>query len=253
MIAFGLILASTTRRLLRFRRLIGLVLLTGLPAPVLFFVSFGAEDSRLAGLYDEMMLTVFMVLALPVTALVICSAALGEERRLRTMPFLVLKPVSRWTIAGAVTASAIVATIVVGGIGVALTWVVGAILTGNTLIGLPALVALAISSAGYAAIYVPLGLLVSRSTLAGLAYIFIWEFIITSIASGVSASSIWRIGASAYGDVRTLSRDGAEILDEMLSTVSVGIGGASAKVIVMLVISIAFTGLLLRRRDLANE
>lgn len=253
MIGFALIVASTTRRLLRLKRLLGLALLTGLPAPVLFFVSFGNERSELAGLYDELMLTVFIVLALPVTALVLSSAALGEERRSRTMPFLVLKPVNRWTIAAATTIAAVIATIVVGGVGVIASWVVGAVVTGKALIGLPAMVALIVSAAGYAALFVPLGLLVSRSTLTGLAYLFIWELIIASIASGVSASSVWRIAMSAYGDIGTISRDGLEILDEMISTVVVGSDGAFGKVAVMLAISVAFTGLLLRRRDLADE
>lgn len=252
MTSFALITASTTRRLLRLRRMLGLVVLTGLPAPVLFFASFGrAEES--AGLFDALMITVFSVIALPIAALVLSSAALGEERRLRTMPFLVLKPVPRVVIAAAVTAAAVIATVVVGGLGIVATWVIGAIVASQPLIGVPATVTLVVASTGYAALFVPLGLMISRSTLAGLAYIFIWESIIGSVATGVSASSVWRTGLSAYGDVGSISRDGVDILDGMLATVAIGLGGAFAKVAVMIAVSIALTTLLLRRRDLADE
>lgn len=253
MTAYALIVASTTRRLLRLKRMAGLVLLTGLPAPVLFFVSFGTDRPDMAGLFDNLMISVFSVIALPITALVLSSAAFGEERRHRTMPFLVLKPVSRWVIAAAVATAAVIATVVVGGIGVVGTWLVGAFVADQPLIGLPALISVIVSATGYAALFVPLGLLISRATLAGLAYIFIWETIIGAIASGVSASSMWRTGLSAYGDVGTISRNGAEMLEGFLSTVTVGAGGAFAKVAVLLGISIGITGLLLTRKDLAEE
>jgi len=253
MTAYAIIVASTTRRLLRLKRLIGLTLLTGLPAPVLFFVSFGNEAPDMAGLFDNLMISVFSVVALPITALVLSSAAFGEERRMRTMPFLVIKPVSRWTIAAAVTTAAVIATIVVGGIGAIATWLVGAFVAGKVLIGLPALISVIVAAGGYAALFVPLGLLISRATLAGLAYIFIWETIIGSIAAGVSASSMWRTGLSAYGDIGTISRDGRDAIDEFLSTVAVGVGGAFAKALVLLAVSIAITTLMLRRRDLADE
>jgi ABC-2 type transport system permease protein len=253
MTAYALIMASTTRRLLKLRRMAGLIVLTGLPAPILFFVSFGTERPSMAGLYDTLLISVFSVIALPITAMVLSTAAFGEERRLRTMPFLIVKPVNRWVIAGAVTTAAVIATVVVGGIGVIGSWLVGAVVADKPLIGLPALVSVVVAAGGYAALFVPLGLLVSRATLAGLAYIFIWESIIGSIASGVSASSMWRTGLSAYGDIGTISRDGREVLEGFLSTVVVGVGGAFAKIAVLLAISVAITGTMLRRRDLAEE
>ena len=179
--------------------------------------SFGNDEIERAGLFDAMMITVFTVISLPIAALVLSSAALGEERRQRTMPFLVLKPVNRWVLAAAATVAAMIAIIVVGGIGVVATWLIGAVVASKPLIGLPPLVSVLVASAGYAAIFVPLGLLISRSTLTGLAYIFIWETIIGSIASGVSASSMWRTGLSAYGDVGTLHIRGFQTLDDPLA------------------------------------
>ena len=50
---------------------------------------------------------------------------------------------------------------------------------------LPAYVAGAI---GYSAIFIPVGYLFSRAILVGLAYVFIWEGILTTLISGIAAS-----------------------------------------------------------------
>jgi ABC-2 type transport system permease protein len=244
---------NVATRLLRIRRMIGLALLTGMPAGVLFFVTFGNTDEDIGDIYVALTVTVLLLIALPVAALVLSSAAFGEERRDQTLPFLIVKPVPRWVIAIAVTAAGILATLVVGGIGVLGGWAVAAVATSDYAIGLPTVVALVVAAMGYGAVFVPLGLLVGRSTLAGLAYIFIWETILGSFVPGISAASVFRTSVSAFADVGTLSPEGQEIAESVLADVVPGVGGAFAKVGVALVISLLVTTWVLRRRDLAKE
>ncbi|MDH3499529.1 MAG: ABC transporter permease [Acidimicrobiia bacterium] len=240
-------------RLLRLRRLIGLALLTGMPAGVLFFLTFGNSEQDIRGFYEMLNITVLTIIALPVTALVLASAAFGEERNDQTLTFLVTKPLPRWHIALSMLTAATLATFAVGGIGIVAGWVVAAVAVGDATIGLNTTVGLVVASLGYSAVFVPLGLLVSRSTLTGLAFIFIWEFIIGASVTGVSTFSVFRTALSAYGDVGTVTIDAREALEGVLGNVIPGVGGAFAKVGVLLVLSLAFTTWVLRRRDLANE
>ncbi len=247
------IVQNVLARLLRVRRLIGLSLLTSMPAGVLFFVTFGNSREDIRSIYTALNVTVLMVIALPVTALVLASAGFGEERRNQTLPFLIVKPVSRWVIASSVTVTAIVATLVVGGIGIGAGWIVAAVALGDATVGLTPTVALVISAIGYAAVFVPLGLLIGRPTLVGLAFVFVWESILGSFVQGVSTFSVFRTALSAFGDVGRLTADGREVLDELLGNVVPGVGGAVAKVAVLFTLSVALTTWVLRTLDLARE
>ena len=253
MTSFVLILRSTMIRLLRWRRVIGLTILTGATAPMLLLISWGKSDGEVLEFYHGLTITIGMVLAFPIAAIIICTAALGEERKARTMPFLILKPVPRMTIAAAVTTAAILTSFVVMAIGAGLTWLVAAAFTGSWSVGVGATVSIAITAMSQAALFVPIGFLISRATLVGLAYLLIWETILTTAVSGFSGSSTYRIALSAYADVATVDSGVADALNEALGKVVVGAGGALAKVIVMVLISIALTTTLLRRRDLVEE
>lgn len=247
------IIQNVLTRLLRLRRLVGLSILTSIPAGVLFVVTFGNSEDDIRSIYTALNVTVLMVIALPVAALVLASAGFGEERRNHTLPFLVVKPVPRWIIASSVTVTAIVATLVVGGIGIAAGWIVAAVAVGDATVGLSATAGLVVAAAGYSAVFVPVGLLVGRATLVGLAFVFVWESIIGSFVGGVSTFSVYRTALSAFGDVGQLTADGREVLDEVLGNVVPGVGGAAAKVVVLLALSVAFTTWVLRTRDLARD
>ena len=250
--AFVLIVRSTLVRLVRRRRVLGLTVLTGASAPMLFLVSWGRDDAHVIEVYHGLTVTLAMILAYPIASIVISTAAFGEERKAHTMPFLMLKPVSRWVISAAMTTAGAIASFVVMATGVGLTWIVASGFTGDWALGWPTLIAVSIQAIATAAIFVPIGLLISRATLVGLAYLFIWETILASAVAGFSSSSTFRIALSAYADLATLPRD-LDVVDELLGNVTPGVGGAYAKVLVLLTISIAFTGMVLRRRDLAEE
>jgi ABC-2 type transport system permease protein len=215
---------------------------------VLAIASVSAQPDEMTDLFHDLSVTLFLAVGLAVVALLNASSAFGEERRASTLSYIVVKPVPRWIIAAAVTAAACAATLLLGGIGLAVTWIVAIITIGDAGIGVPSLVALVIEAVGYSAVFTPLGLLLSRATLAGLAYIFIWEGILARALTALAPSSVWITAFSGY----------AAVADDLtphalndLGNLTPGLGGALAKVTVAYVISIALTTLLLKKRDLA--
>ena len=251
--AFFLITRSVMGRLLGLRRSIALLVLTGSIAPILLVLAPGRSGEQMTTLYNDITIGLGLSILFPVAALVVSTAALGEERKSHTLPFLLLKPVSRWVIALAVVTAAALASFVIMQAGVLASWIAAAAVTGNWSIGVSTTVAAAVQSVASAALFVPLGLVLGRAALVGLGYLMIWELILGNVIEGIQASSIYRIVVSAWADVATLTPDNLDTVTEVLGRVEVGLGGAVAKAAVLAIISVAVTGVLLRRRDLVGE
>ncbi len=226
------------------QRRVALLLLFATSAHALLMLTFSLSESNFA----EATVNLFLAVALPVTALITAGASLGDEREENTMPFLLVKPLPRWVVAVSSLLASISTVVVVSLVGIALAWFLGARATGDNMIGWPMLVAMVIVAVAYSAVFVPVGLVARRSTLIGLAYILIWEGIISSVVDGAAASSIWRIGLTAYAD---LSGGLPRGVDDMLGTLTPGLGGAVAKALVLAAISVGVTTWLLRKRDMA--
>ena len=236
------------RQLVQRKRAIALALLTALPGIVLAIASTSVDDDELVSLFHDLNFGLYILIGVAITGLLTASSAFGEELRASTISYVVVKPVPRWIIATAVTVAATSATLLLAGIGLAVNWIVAVITIGDAGLGLAPLVALFIEAVGYAAVFVPLGLLFSRATLAGLAYIFVWETILARALSALAPSSVAITAFSGYADFADDVH--RETLD-FLGNVVPGAGGAIAKVLVAYTISIGLTTLLLRRRDLA--
>lgn len=236
------IFGNIFRRLMQ--RRVALLLLFATSAHALLMLTFSLSERNFA----EVTVNLFLAVALPVTALITAGASLGDEREENTMPFLLVKPLPRWVVAVSSLLASISTVVVVSLVGIALAWFLGARATGDNMIGWPMLVAMIIVAVAYSAVFVPVGLVARRSTLIGLAYILIWEGIISSVVDGAAASSIWRIGLTAYAD---LSGGLPRGVDDMLGTLTPGLGGAVAKALVLAAISVGVTTWLLRKRDMA--
>ncbi|MXX65081.1 MAG: ABC transporter permease subunit [Acidimicrobiia bacterium] len=240
-------------RLLNRRRFFWLALIGAAPAPILFLISQSESSDSVVSLYNDLTVTLGMSTLYPVVALIIATATLGQEWKSGTLPFLLVKPVSRWGIAAGALAAAAVASFVVIEAGVLLTWVVAGLVGGDWSVGVATTVAVAIQSVASAAIFVPLGLILGRATLVGLGYLLIWEGILSSIIAGIQASSVYRIVVSAWADLASLDLDNLTLVLDIIGRVEVGIGGAVAKVSIMALVSVMLTGLVLRHRDLIGE
>ena len=236
------IFGNIFRRLMQ--RRVALFLVFATAAHALLMLTFDLTDRN----FGEVTVGLFLAVALPVTALITAGAALGDERAENTMPFLLVKPLPRWVVAVSSLLASVATVFAVSMIGILLAWLLGARATGDNMIGWPAFVAMVIVAIAYSAVFLPIGLLARRSTLIGLAYILIWEGIITSVVDGAAASSIWRIGLTAYADLNDGLPRG---VDDLLANLEPGVGGALAKALVLAAVSIGVTTWLLRKRDMA--
>ncbi len=93
------IATMTVRQVLGVRRFIMLGLLALAPAVVLFFAAARTNDAGRTDAFVGIVSGMYFALVVPITALVLASSSLGEERREETLSFLVLRPVSRSRIA----------------------------------------------------------------------------------------------------------------------------------------------------------
>ena len=188
--AILLVAAMTARQLLGQRRTVIVVLLNAVPVVVALIVRTVETDATAAELVANPVLEWATLFMLPLTALILATAALGGEIEDGTAVYLLSKPIARWRIlagkllaAWGATAAAVLAGAALAG-AVALAGESGWNVLGGYL------VALLLGSFAYGALFLMLSLLTTRALLAGVAYVFIWEAVITSFAPGVQRASI---------------------------------------------------------------
>lgn len=182
----------------------------------------------------------------PIAALILAAATLRDERDQGTLPFIYLKPIPRWLLATTSLTAAAAATALIA-IGASAAVILAAWATGLNIAQAVATLPLFVTAAiGYSAAFVPLGYLVPRVILVGLAYVVIWEQIAARLITGVANTSIWRFALSIYADLTTA---GQRVLSNTLGPVTPGSWGGLAKIMVV----VAGGGLLLtwalRSRD----
>jgi ABC-2 type transport system permease protein len=176
----------TLRGLLGRRRTILLVLLAGLPVLIalLIKVSGGRPDA------DRIIDTLVVRTVMPLVALIVGTAAIGSEIDDGTAVYLVIKPIPRWriTLSKILVAAGLTAILVVPAVLLATAIVGSRNDTTTTLVGFG--VACLIGGSAYAAAFVALSLFTTRALLLGLAYVLIWEGVLSGILEGTKFLSI---------------------------------------------------------------
>lgn len=249
MIATLAIVRVTARNVLGLRRLVLFGLLAILPAGLFTLLSRTSTQIDRAEGFTTMALVIFLGLIVPIATIVMSASVLGSERRGNTLSFLMLRPLSRFAIAGAKLASALVASFAITSVGALLLGLAGGLLLDDFSYLVALLVATLIATAGYVAVFMPLGYLTERATLIGFIYVFIWELTAAGALAALRGTSLLRIGGSAFVG---LAPEGlhAEVVDAMIGSLSPSASDAGVKMLVLCAISILFTGWLLRTRDL---
>ena len=242
------IAGMTVRQVLGVRRFIMLGLLAIAPAVVLFFAAANANDAGRTEAFVGIVSGMYFSLVVPITALVLASSSLGEERREATLSFLVLRPVSRARIAVAKMVGAFAAAAAVVALGAVAVNLVMALRGGGFEWLLPVLVGGLVGTAAYVGLFVPLGYAFEKATMIGLAYVFIWETAVVGTLPGLSATSPWRIGLSAFAGLAP-EEHRAVVADFSLGNVAPGAGGAILKALLIVALGTAVTTWLLARRD----
>jgi ABC-2 type transport system permease protein len=242
------IVRVTIRQLTGRTRLLGFGLLSLVPALLLAAASRSAHPTALDLELGVLLVVPFFALVIPITTLILAGSALGEERRDKTLSFLVLRPVSRVEIAAAKTiAAAAVSTAfaAVGALALSLTWMA---VGGSLDVFLPILLGATLACVMYGAVFVLIGNVLARSTVVGLIYVLLFETAIVDEIPRLASVSLWRIGLGA-----TLETMPAHFpARALLASLGEWVPSASSALIVMGAITIATVGictLLLKRTD----
>ncbi len=111
-----------------------------------------------------------LALVLPIVCLVFAGSAIGDLREDKTLVYLWLRPMDRWTI----VAGALLGALTVAAPVVAIPIVLAAVIAGHSL-ALPTFVATAVGLIAYSSIFVSMGVWLRRYIGWGLAYVLIWE------------------------------------------------------------------------------
>jgi len=194
---------------------------------------------------------VLTALFLPAVAIFISASVLGDERRDGTLSFLVLRPLSRFSVAATKIGAGVLAAGAINALGaLALTATYG-LISGSWSLVLPLTVSAVAVTAGYVAIFVPLGYFTDRAVIIGFVFVLIFENGIAGAVPGLSGLSLWRIGYTAFAGLAGLDASD-EIVGAALSGLTPGVGGAVLKVGVLLLIAIVFQGWVLRTRDITT-
>lgn len=238
------LIAHLYRRTMRKGRLIGLTALSAVPA-VLFpiLISTGLEAADLVDAYVGVVTSAGYTFA--IAALVIAGGTLREERDSGTLPYIYMRPYSRLKLAMASVAAGAGAAVTLGLAAWGLTIITGLLVGAGMSITGPAITLFVPAAIGYAAVFVPLGYLYSRSLLIGLGYVLVGETILAFVIPGLAQLSIWRIALSIYASFEEFGTDALV----GLGPVSPGAGGGVAKLTAVLVLGVAILTWALRKRD----
>lgn len=231
-------------RLLRGKRLLGMILLASVPGLVAWVSMAGQSEADATVVFEEILSTVPSA-TLSVAILFLGTAVLRDERDGGTLPFLFITPVGRVAFAGSAWVAAAGASILVAIAGWLVAFLAAGLTIGDWVLAVPALSAYVAAALAYSAVFVPLGYLFSRSLIPGLAYVFVWEGILAAVVSGLSASSVWRVALSIYADLTELPG----VAGEMLGSVKPGVGGGVVTVLVLVALGVSVLTWALKARD----
>lgn len=126
-------------------------------------------------------------LGVPVIALVLASATLGDLVEDETLVYLWHRPSPRWMIALAAWTASVGVTIPTVAVPLGLS---GAIASGSFTVGWALTLSSALACVAYCGLFCLAGVLIRRSLIWGLLYVFVWETLLTRVFGGLANLSI---------------------------------------------------------------
>lgn len=127
-----------------------------------------------------------LAVVLPVIALIVGTGVLGSEIDDGTLAHILAKPLARREI----ILSKLVVAIGITFVTTAVPLYALGLVAGSSKLAAGLAVGAAVGSAAYCSIFVALSLLTRRPVLAGLAYVLIWEGLLTNLLSGTKVLSV---------------------------------------------------------------
>lgn len=186
----SVIFSLTFRQLVSRRRSLLLIVFAALP--ILLAVTFRlADQSSGRGWLAETLYTDLIITTLlPLAALVLGTAALGAEIDDGTAFYLLAKPLSRASI---ILPKLAVVALIVCTLAAVTTLLAGLIVLegpDDDRLVVAFTVAVAVGGAIYSALFILLSVITSRALIVGLAYVLIWEGLISGLFSGTRIYSV---------------------------------------------------------------
>jgi ABC-2 type transport system permease protein len=228
------ILVLTVRQLVGSKRVWIVLVLVALPLLGALLFHVGDTTTTSAKFADDITASLVASGILPLVMLLYATSSFGNEVADRTLVYIALKPLPRWRI----VAPKLVASVLVGGIPVALSGLAAvALIEDGSLGGAVATGAgLLLGAAAYAAIFTWAGLATRHALVLGLVYVFVWEATLAAYLDGIRFLSIRRYTLSL---IHALD-------DERLGTIDAPLGTGAAITGVAIVV-VAFALLAVRR------
>ena len=238
----------TIRQLTGKKRTIGFALLGVLPAGLLLALSRAREIDGLDTDLGVLLVAPLFAFVIPITSVLMAGSALGDERRDKTLSFIVLRPIRRLSIVVSKTVAACFVSV-----GFALFSSVALVLTYTAVGGsadvLPAIAIGAILTCViYSSVFVLVGNVISRSTVVGLIYVLFVENVLAQELPRLAAVSPWRVGLGATIDLMPQGFPARAIfgaIGELIPSVQ----NAVVATVVVVIVTVSACTLLLRRTD----
>src|SRR5690554_6444665 len=156
-----------------------------------------------SNLANVIFLNMYATLLMPISVLVLASAAFGDEIDDKTLYILALKPVSRFRIVfEKFLAVMLVAIPVVWG-SIAIVWAVYSWGNYELLRDMlwPMMAGSLVGIVGFGSIFLTISLYVRRTLLLGMFYVTIWEGALSSFLPGIRSFSISHYGRSMFSEL----------------------------------------------------
>ncbi|MEO8457781.1 MAG: ABC transporter permease subunit [Chloroflexota bacterium] len=222
-----IIFRLTLSELMGRRRLALVVLLALLPALVALAYRLGNQhDDPPQWTADTLLDGVIVTILLPLTALIFGTSALGSEIEDGTIIHLLSKPIPRIEIVVAKLGAASLLTALCVVPSAALSGFIA--ISGSSEQGIVTgfLIGTLLGTVAYSALFVLLSAMTNRALFIGLAYVFVWEGIVTQLFSGTRYLSVHQCCLGVAGLFSTASE----------KTFSPDLGGTEALIILAITV-----------------
>lgn len=186
----------TVRQFLRSKILlvvIGLAFLSCLFALIPRLVPAEQSVRELRSIFAENIYLSFVAATLlPLATLVLATAAIGDEVEDRTLQYIALKPISRFTIVLQKFLAVLIVAVPIIWAGIALTWLIVSFehLDAMRDLLLPALLSSLVAIFGFGSLFLLLSMVIQRALLVGVFYVFVWESALSQFLLGIRAISV---------------------------------------------------------------
>ena len=170
--------------------------------PALFALIYRIEPDidRPRRFLDDIVLQVMLPSVLPLAALILATGAFGDEIEDRTLPYLVLKPITRFRIVLEKMLASAVVSIPIVSIGAVVSWFLVFTDTGGDHMDVlwAILASTAVGVLLYSSVFMLLSLLIRRAILASIIYSLVWESVLGRFIPGLRYLSIRHVVSSIY-------------------------------------------------------